>query len=641
MRDRRSLGLTLAIAAAVFWVCFDGATYEPLDRLTLGSLLWWAILFGVAGGILPLRRPGTPALVSGALLAAFTAWTGLSIAWAPSAERAFAELNRAALLLGVFVIAVMLGTRRTASSWANGFALAIAGIGVLALASRLFADAFPLPATAEVLQPDASRLDYPLNYANGLAILLAIGVPFLLRAATHSRPLVLQAIAVGMLPALAATVYLTSSRGGTATAIIVAVAYVTLVDERAAALAAVFAGALGSAGAVYVLLERKDLVNRPLQEAATAQARYAAPLILGFCVLAGIAYLGIRLLLARIKPRVRSALAVAAAALLLPVLVVGVIVVDPVERFNSCREPSAFYAPTDDPSRSHLLSLNGAGRWQYWKASAEQLREHPIVGQGAGSYEAWWAEHGELSMFIRDAHSLYAETLGELGIIGFLLLVASFLVALVTLLSRTRRTAGQDRALLAAFGAAFVGFAVGAGVDWIWELTAVSLVGIACLGLLMGPASSPESDKGEQPSSRRLRITGRAVLALAAFAAVASQAIALISETELRASYSASARGDAVEAIESAQRAWALQPWAASPPLQVALVAERAGELEVARVWIDAAVERDRSDWRLWLVKARLETLSGRIAEARRSLARAADLNPRSPLFADIATAQR
>lgn len=76
-----------------------------------------------------------------------------------------------------------------------------------------------------------------------------------------------------------------------------------------------------------------------------------------------------------------------------------------------------------------------------------------------------------------------------------------------------------------------------------------------------------------------------------------------------------------------------LQPWAASPYVQLALVEEQLGELDVARYWISEAIERADDDWRLWFIKARLETNAGDIDEARESLARARELNPRSQLF--------
>jgi Tfp pilus assembly protein PilF len=77
-----------------------------------------------------------------------------------------------------------------------------------------------------------------------------------------------------------------------------------------------------------------------------------------------------------------------------------------------------------------------------------------------------------------------------------------------------------------------------------------------------------------------------------------------------------------------------VQPWAASPHLQLALVREQTGDLLAARDEIASAIDDDRSDWRLWLVQARLETKSGAIDRARSSLRHAMRLNPRSPLFA-------
>ena len=75
------------------------------------------------------------------------------------------------------------------------------------------------------------------------------------------------------------------------------------------------------------------------------------------------------------------------------------------------------------------------------------------------------------------------------------------------------------------------------------------------------------------------------------------------------------------------------QGWAASPHLQVALVQESRGRLRSAREEIRTAIERDRSDWRLWAVAARIQEESGSVAEARRSYEMAKALNPRSPLF--------
>ena len=67
---------------------------------------------------------------------------------------------------------------------------------------------------------------------------------------------------------------------------------------------------------------------------------------------------------------------------------------------------------------------------------------------------------------------------------------------------------------------------------------------------------------------------------------------------------------------------------------RVALLEEQTGDLKAARARIGDALDRDPSDWRLWFVSARIDVKAGFIGEARKSLARARALNPRSPLFA-------
>jgi len=93
--------------------------------------------------------------------------------------------------------------------------------------------------------------------------------------------------------------------------------------------------------------------------------------------------------------------------------------------------------------------------------------------------------------FVRDAHSLYLETLGELGIVGFLLLAGTLATGLAVAVARLARARDPARAAVAALLGTLVAYLVGAGVDWMWELTAVTLVGVCALGLLTGPATLP------------------------------------------------------------------------------------------------------------------------------------------------------
>jgi len=106
-------------------------------------------------------------------------------------------------------------------------------------------------------------------------------------------------------------------------------------------------------------------------------------------------------------------------------------------------------------------------------------------------------------------------------------------------------------------------------------------------------------------------------------------ALPLLSGIKVSASQDAVGRGDVAAAIKDAADARSIQPWAPTPYQQLALVEEQAGNLRDARAWIRKAIEHNPDDWALWLIAARIETVQGAVAAARRSLARARELNPR------------
>jgi tetratricopeptide (TPR) repeat protein len=171
-----------------------------------------------------------------------------------------------------------------------------------------------------------------------------------------------------------------------------------------------------------------------------------------------------------------------------------------------------------------------------------------------------------------------------------------------------------------------------AGIDWMWELTAVSVVAFLCLGMLTG-ASTARSESAPLASRPRRRPLVGVLAALLVVGLMVAEGIPLLSQMNIRHSQTAAAQGESAQAVDDALAAKSIQPWAASPYLQIALVREQSGQLPEARQAIQDAIARDSADWRLWLVKARLETKGGLIEAARESLDRAKELNPRSPLF--------
>ena len=160
-------------------------------------------------------------------LAAFAVLTLLSVGWAASDEKAFLEFTRVLMYLGVLVLVALAVTRRTAASVADGIALGIVAVVLLALASRLFFGDVG-PGALPSFFPVRSRLHYPVNYWNGLAILAGLAFPLLLRAAVAQRPAWLRALALVPVPAMASAIYLTSSRGGYVTAAVGVIVFCAL-----------------------------------------------------------------------------------------------------------------------------------------------------------------------------------------------------------------------------------------------------------------------------------------------------------------------------------------------------------------------------------------------------------------------------
>jgi tetratricopeptide (TPR) repeat protein len=633
LRGARPAATTLLVGAAVLGLALDGGTYRAPARDALAVAVWWTVALTLALRLWPRAAVGRRALVTGGLLALFAAWTGLSALWAPAPETAIAELDRATLYLGMFALAVLATRPGDGERWCDGIGLGIAAVATLALASRLFPHlAGTQESLAQALPGAESRLSYPLGYWNGLGMLVAFGVAPLLRAATAPRPVGRRALALAPLPVLACVVYLTSSRGAVAVAAAGTAVFVGLAPRRGQAVLALVVGAAGGAIAIALLHARPELVDGPLaSDAAFAQGRSAAVLLLLVCGAVAAAWA----LAGRIAPRQvsfpRGARALAW-ALAIAVLTAGVAAANPSRRFEDFKVPPATSERALDRSpsyvESHLLSGAGSGRWQFWGGALDEFGAHPVGGRGAGTFEAWWAQHGSIRYFVRDAHSLWLETLGELGIVGLALLAAAFASGLA---AAWDRRGGVERSTSAALSAVLVAFALAASLDWMWELAAVTGVAVICLALLVGPATRRETGKSSPRGSPR-RAAVAALVSLNA-ALVVSHALPLLGDSELRRSRAAAAKGDTPAAIEAALRADRLEPWAARAPLQLALVQERAGDLPAARRWLGRALGRNDSDWRTWLIAARIETRQGDVAAARESLAHARRLNPRSPVL--------
>ncbi len=161
--------------------------------------------------------------------------------------------------------------------------------------------------------------------------------------------------------------------------------------------------------------------------------------------------------------------------------------------WHTFKQPAS---PQGNETSDRFISASGTGRYQYWAAAVDANARDPLIGIGPGTYEYWWAREGTIPGFVRDAHSLYLETLAELGIVG-LLLIGGFIVAvLVAAARKATRGSPESRGLVAAAAAGCAAFATAAAIDWVWE---VAVLPVAFLLLAAAVLAHGEAEQAAAP----------------------------------------------------------------------------------------------------------------------------------------------
>ena len=127
---------------------------------------------------------------------------------------------------------------------------------------------------------------------------------------------------------------------------------------------------------------------------------------------------------------------------------------DRVDHFVS-RQWDDFMRPANAPAAgSARLVTASTTRGDVYRVALDDFTAHPLFGSGAGSFSVSWYEHRRYNAALHNAHSLYLETLAELGIVGAAILLA-FIAAFVLAAIRARRrptalSRGQATAVIAA-----------------------------------------------------------------------------------------------------------------------------------------------------------------------------------------------
>ena len=245
-----------------------------------------------------------------------------------------------------------------------------------------------------------------------------------------------------------------------------------------------------------------------------------------------------------------------------------------------------------DLTRDRLRSTSNQGRLEHWRAAVKGYEQDPLIGTGAGTYGQLWIQYRRPSSFVVNAHGLYQETLGELGIVGLTLLLVAVAAILVGLVPFRR---GPDRCVYAALLAAAVAWAAHAGLDWDWEMPATTLWLFALSGLALGRARvAPFAEPARGAGVVAPTAVGLVALALAILAWMV-----LASQSRLDASVAAFRDNDCRTALTEARSASDRLGFRPEPHEVVGLCLARVQRYGEALAAFDRALDRDPRNWEL------------------------------------------
>ncbi len=644
---------TWALAGAlVLYLGLDGGGYDIIVRNQVGIVLWWIVLVGAAWGVLPAARLARLAWAAVVLFGAFVAWTALASTWSLSSERSLQELSRVVCYLGVLLLALAIhrDRERAVRHTVTAVGAAVVVIAGFALVSRLFPNSFPTShVTAQFLGGSEGRLGWPLNYWNGLAALVALGLPLLLSIATSARTVPGQAAAAAAIPVLALCGYLTFSRGGAIACAVAVLAFVMLAPERFWKLATGLVAGAGSAIVIAAAAHRSAVVHGLTNHAAAVQGRQVLVAIVLVC--AGVAVGQIAFGLAALYgtlprllrvPRRRAQMLFAAGVVVALVAALAAGAPSRLSRaWTDFKRPSGI-SQADLAGR--FGSLSGEGRYYYWKVAIEATSDKRLTGSGPGTFQLLWQPRAPFYSPIINAHSLYIETLAEVGIIGLALLAGFLLVVVGAALRLVARTTSDARAQAAGATAALLAFMVSASFDWVWQVAALPAAFLLLAAAVLAPSSGCRSARvdaaGGAASGRgpggagRRQIVGLGLITVA-LACLVAIAFPLETAVSVRQSQAAVRADDTSLALSDALSAVRLEPGAGSAHLQVALVLELEHDYKAALAAARRASADESQNWSNWLVLSRLEAETGHAKASLGDYRRARSLDPRSPLFSN------
>lgn len=480
---RPALGLAIAagvLLAGPVALAFASGGYFDRSRsvMVLGVAAVLALLAVATPGAQLLPRRAAARLALGGL-AALALWVLVSRERSPLPDVAGDDAERIVAYAGFLIGgAVTWRSRRLARLAEPAVAAGILVVLLYGLAGRWLPGLVKLDATVSA----GGRLEQPLTYWNATGMLAALGVVLCVRlAGDPGRRGAGRAVAAAGAVPLLCGVYLSFSRGAVAALVAGLLVLLLCAPARRQLLALAVAALTGAvAVAASALLDGVKALD------GTAQDRQQDGLIalaVTLVAMAAAAALTARSVARetgpgdplRLPPPVRWA------------LVAGIVltVAGPVllSRGDDGDRPEAGFGA--NTGRFASVSSN---RYAYWRVAVSSFVEHPVVGVGSGGWGAEWLRERPIEEAARDAHSIELETLAELGIVGFVLLLVAFGGIATSAVAVQRR----DPQLAAGACAGLAVWLAHATLDWDWELPAATLPALTLAAVLVAQAEGGE-----------------------------------------------------------------------------------------------------------------------------------------------------
>jgi O-antigen ligase len=627
------LAVAAAVAAPTLFLGFNAGGFFAGQTAAVAVAFCLLAALGALVVRKPLRNATMALLVPLGLLTCFALWTLASATWEGGSARALIEFDLALLYVVVLASFGLLARARRRLEWGlRGFAAAAVAICVAGWVTRVAADVWPI-----ALDVRPERLSFPLTYWNALGLLATLGAIACVHLSSSRRePRPARVAAAAATPLLCSTLLLTYSRASLALLPIGLLVYAAVARPRRM-VSTLLAVAAPVAVAMVASYDADQVSSAAFSSPAGLSQGHALAVLVVICaIVAG----GLRAMLmqafdrrleAWLPPPVdrRRAIgaAVAAGVALVAVLVALGAPGWVADRYNGFVEGDVV-GHHNDP-RARLTSSGNNGRVPQWEVAIDAFSADPLKGQGAGTYQLEWARNRPYRFTVIDAHSLYVEVLGELGVVGFLLIVGA-LVAIGVGLAR-RAAHGEARGASAAALTLGAVWAVHAGVDWDWEMPAVTLWLFALAGLALSESVDPWREPlGAGRSPRRgLRVLAALGLVLLG----ATPAAIAVSQSRLDHAVASFEKEDCGAAIDSAQGSIDVLSVRPDPYEVIGYCDVRLGDPRLAEEAMEKAVDRDPDNWETHYGLALVRAAAG--ADPTAELEEALRLNPREAIVGE------